>query len=305
MSYIINPYRFAADAPSGGNYPDITPDSSTVVTDGLYKYVIFNATETFEVDATGDSSGSDEITYLVIAGGGSGGYSGWTGGGGGAGGYRTGTETLVSTGSATVTVGAGGAAATGSPYTGNNGDDSQIELPDFTQIDATGGGMGGSNPPPGSSVAGGDGGSGGGASADNPSATPGTGNYGSYDPVEGYDGGNCLADYRAGGGGGASEAGDDGSSNGGDGGDGSSSSITGSSVTRGGGGGGGAYIGTRGLGGAGGGGNGGQYSGSDPTAGTANTGGGGGGGDASAPTPGGMPKNGGSGVIIIRWKYQN
>ena len=38
------------------------------------------------------------------------------------------------------------------------------------------------------------------------------------------------------------------------------------------------------------------------TAGTANTGGGGGGGERSVPSVGG--KNGGSGVVIIRYKFQ-
>ena len=51
MSNIINPYRFAGEGPSpGGDYPDITPDSSTVVTDGDYKYVVFTGYETFDVD---------------------------------------------------------------------------------------------------------------------------------------------------------------------------------------------------------------------------------------------------------------
>ena len=97
MSYIINPYRYAAGG-EGGEYPDITPDSSTVNTDGDYKYVIFTGDEFFEVDSTGNSSGSDEVQWLLIAGGGSGGNGGYLGGGGGAGGYRTGTETLTLTG---------------------------------------------------------------------------------------------------------------------------------------------------------------------------------------------------------------
>ena len=47
------------------------------------------------------------VSYLVLGGGGGGGPT--TGGGGGAGGYRTGSGFPVSTGSYTITVGAGGA----------------------------------------------------------------------------------------------------------------------------------------------------------------------------------------------------
>ncbi len=285
----------------GGNYPDITPDSSTVVTDGDYKYVVFEDLETFEVDATGDSSGSDEIQYLVVAGGGAAGCSGYYGPGGGAGGYLAGTETLNITGTGTATVGAGGAGTDAWP-TGpaNNGDDSQLELPDFTQIDALGGGGAAQFKVIGVTASiedGQDGGSGGGGHANTPSygsGTPGSGDAGP--PRQGYDGGagSPASLYVQGGGGGASEAGGDAAgAAGGPGGDGIENLIaTTSNGDNGYYAGGGAGRGSGAEGGAGGGGG---YN----TSGTAFTGGGGGGGLTT-----GVP-NGGSGVVIIRWKFQN
>ncbi len=305
MSNIINPYRFAGEGPSpGGDYPDISPDLATVVTDGDYKYIVFNDHDTFEVDATGDSGGSDEIEYLVVAGGGPSGPSGYYGTGGGAGGYRAGTETLNSTGTGTVTVGAGGAGAGAAWPTGpaNNGDDSQLELPDFTQIDASGGGgaaqwkvISGQ----GYVENGRDGGSGGGGGI-GANASPGAGNVGGYDPVEGYDGASSGASYYQAGAGGASEEGYlpgyiDGVYMAGNGGDGIENLIaTTSNGDNGYYAGGGAGYGGTGAGSGGAGGGGGGYNN-----GAANTGGGGGGYSTGAAT------SGGSGVVIIRWKYRN
>ena len=127
-------------------------------------------------------------------------------------------------------MGAGGAGTDAWP-TGpaNNGEDSQLELPDFTQIDASGGGGGSQFKVVGgvSSIENGqDGGSGGGGHADTPLygyGDPGLGDAGGYTPVEGYDGGagSTTSSYLQGGGGGASEAGGDaGEEDGGDGGDG-------------------------------------------------------------------------------------
>jgi hypothetical protein len=102
------------------------------------------------------------ITYLVVAGGGGGGAAGGTGGwgGGGAGGVIE-SSSLLSQGSYSVTVGAGGA-------TGVNGNDSV-----FLSKTALGGGQGGDN----SVEEGSNGGSGGGAyiGADGTGYTPGSG----------------------------------------------------------------------------------------------------------------------------------
>ena len=133
----------------------------------------------------------------------------------------------------------------------------------------------------------------------------------------GNSGGNgfCCTPRASGGGGGAGAAGSNASSQPGNGGAGQSSDITGTSVTRGGGGGGGIKTETassessHGLGGAGGGGRG-LYLEDKPDeypnfeikqfsqAGTANTGGGGGG---SSDNKSEYAKNGGSGVVILRY----
>jgi hypothetical protein len=229
------------------------------------------------------------VDYLIIAGGGAGGggYSGANGGGGGAGGYRTGSETITSGLSYTVTVGAGAASAAANAV-GGNGSNSV-----FSSITSTGGGGGGTNASYNVSagVAGGSGGGGYGG------AISGVGTGGAGTAGQGFAGGNSATGagggVGGGGGGGASAVGSAGSgTTGGAGGAGSASSITGSSVTRAGGGGGGSNA-TAGAGGAGGGGNGGSATAG--FAGTANTGGGGGGG---ASIGGGA---GGSGVVIISY----
>lgn len=214
--------------------------------------------------------------FLVIAGGGSGGYS--NGCGGGAGGYRNSylTETSGGGGSSeasltlsqgivyTITVGAGGASATVLGV-GNNGNDSSISGTGITTITSIGGGRGGRL-----GAGGGNGGSGGGGGG------LGTANQG----FNGGGGGNDT------GGGGAGEAGEtDGTSQGGDG---LSSSITGSSVARAGGGAADSSIAADGGGGR-------IINGNEGTAGTVNTGSGG-------ARWGGVGNSGagGSGVVILR-----
>jgi hypothetical protein len=215
------------------------------------------------------------VDFLVIAGGGSGGSD--SGAGGGAGGYRNSylTETSGGGGSSeaslsfnggtvyTITVGAGGAAVSGSSN-GNNGNDSSISGTGITTITSIGGGRGGRL-----SSGGGNGGSGGGAGGS------GTANQG-YNGASGNNGG-----------GGAGEAG--GTDAAAQGGDGLSSSITGSSVARGGGGAGDTNVAADGGGGGNGAGPG--QSGS----GTANTGGGG-----ARWNGTGTSGAGGSGVVILR-----
>jgi len=308
----------AAQAPA---YMSATgPDTAAGVTDGDYKYHIFTATKTgsngFAVSSVGNAAGSNSVEYLVIAGGaGGGGY--YYAGGGGAGGFRNSCvgDTLsgrssslesklgVSVQNYNVTIGAGGAAQTTTLTYGNAGSDSV-----FSTITSTGGGSGqaGSGAPT-SGADGGCGGGGTGSGWDTSGAGGGNGTVG-----QGGDGG-AASEGHGGGGGGAKENGADAtgsnsaSGSGGDGGDGLPSVISGSTVTRGGGGGGGAYSTSdmRGDGGAGGGGNGGGGSGQGAaSAGTVNTGSGGGGGNhTNSSSEDGAA--GGSGIVVIRYKFQN
>lgn len=162
------------------------------------------------------------LSYLVVAGGGSGGREGFNtglGGGGGAGGLLSGTTTFATSTAYTVTVGAGGTAPAAASI-GGNGSNSV-----FSTNTAIGGGGGGG----GASVAtvgnGGSGGGGGGSSQ-----AGGTGTAGP--PIQGYAGGTATSNLggatAAAGGGGASAVGGNGVSNlGGAGGPGIQSSIAG------------------------------------------------------------------------------
>ena len=270
--------------------------------DGDYKYHVFNSSGTFTVSQAGTDA---TIDYLVVAGGGSG-NNGNPGGGGGAGGFRTTlgtsgrnssaeTKPTISATSYTITVGAGGAYGAGGTNSysrpGNNSTIAGLSITSF------GGGYAGalSN----SHIQdGGPGGCGGGAAA---YYYHGTTQYGGTGTAgQGYDGGNAAAvGFNAGGGGGAGGVGGSGtnSSASGAGGVGLANSITGSSVFYSGGGGGGGYPAGAGAGGNGGGGAG-AVDGGTSTAGTNNTGGGGGG-------AGYVGNSGGSGIVIVRYKFQN
>jgi len=245
------------------------------------------------------------MSFLVIAGGGSGGRT--NAGGAGAGGLRTSygstsgggasaeSDITLAAGTYTITIGAGGAALT-SNGVGNNGVDSSIAASGLTTITSVGGG-GGFGSGSGASSAG-SGGSGGGAGTNQSNAASG---FGSGTANQGFDGGARFATvntYAGGGGGGASQAGQasTGLETGGAGGAGLAVEITGSSVTyAGGGGGGGGYNGgAAGAAGAGGGTAGGYINDAVSNA-TANTGGGSGG-TRNAVTAG----SGGSGVVILR-----
>lgn len=263
-----------------GYYTYINATGGSISTDGVYKVHTFRSNGTFTVNSVGSGhSESAIVEYLVVAGGGGGGNG--RGGGGGAGGYRTGTGFSVTPQAYTIAVGAGGAGGYGAwgatTTRGANGSDSS-----FSTITSTGGGggavgwSGDSSRRVGSS--GGSGGGGGDAYGGG-SGTSGQGGNGATGPSNG-----------GGGGGGAS-----GPATTVDGANGLASTISGVSTTYAGGGGG--YI--NGVAGAGGGGAAGGAS-SDGTAGTANTGGGGGGGDQD-PKVGGA---GGSGIVIIRYKFQ-
>lgn len=236
-----------------------------------------------------------ELEFIVVSGGGIGGYgrpNNVQGAGGGAGGYISSVYGEASGGGTnavsileiptnetfTITVG------------GSESDSDILTAYGNVQSDHGGKGLG--------EEEGADGGSGGGAWS----------LYGSNDVGEGIagqgkNGGQWYVDYNygpnqsAGGGGGATNNGTPASvvtTVRGSGGNGVTTNITGSPVSLAGGGGGGNKNGYHGYGGSGGGGNGGTNAGS---AGAANTGGGGGGG-TNWGAPGGA---GGSGVIYLRY----
>ena len=281
----------------------VTATGGTITTSGDYKIHTFNSSGTFTVSCAGNSVGSNNVEYLIVAGGGGGGAGGGAnaGGGAGAGGYRTATSVSVTAQAYPVTVGGGGA---GNVYgscltTASN----SVAL----SITSARGGSGGNGDGHGARVNGQSGGSGGAASG----VQTGGGSGGNSPPVSppqgnaGGQGGQGLG-LGGGGGGGAGAVGANASCGAaGAGGNGSPSTINGSNVTRAGGGGGGgnSYGPASGAGGGSGGGGSGATSASAGSVGSTNTGGGGGGGwGHPGPFDGG---NGGSGVVIIRYKYQN
>jgi len=298
-----------------GNRSDLpTPQfvaatGGTILTCGNYKTHVFTGPGTFTVSCAGNPGGSNSVEYLVVAGGGGGGTC--QGAGGGAGGFRTyttlpaasplnGPAALpVSVTGYPITVGGGGGGSSGAPR-GTSGNPSI-----FSTITSTGGGGGGSYPGNGPGLTGGSGG--GGGSRDVGGGTGGTGNTPPTSPSQGNDGSSTGPLAFGGGGGGAGAAAGPGSK----GGDGSfiptgffgptapSYGETGPSGRYFSGGGGGrpasAPSGTGGLGGGG-----------DSTPVPAkeaivNTGGGGGGGGQDSPGVGG---SGGSGIVLIRYKFQ-
>ena len=313
----------------------ISASGGTETTCGNFKIHTFTGPGTFTVSCTASAPANNIVSYLVVAGGGGGGGNfngagGAGGGGAGAGGYREfkgpadtytasplngnpgGTSITVTAQAYPISVGGGGAGGpTGpspSPPTsgveGAKGVDST-----FSTVTSAGGGggfwrNGGGTPTPSS------GGSGGGGGSDDSSPVAvGQGNTPPVSPPQGQNAGTNTGSgpfYGGAGGGGAGAVGSNGTNSaGGAGGTGVSSSITGSSVTRAGGGGGGAYqTGTVGAGGSGGGGAGANNGGTSGS-GTVNTGGGAGGVGTQAPgTPFGTTGNGGSGIVVIRYKFQ-
>jgi hypothetical protein len=293
--------------------PYVAATGGTITTSGDFKIHTFTSSGTFTVTAAGNSSGSNTVDYLVVAGGGAG-YCGVAGGGGGAGGHRESFPNpatgglSVSAQAYPITVGSGGAA--------NSSGANSI----FSSITSAGGGSGGNYNSSGS--AGGSGGGGGGTDGNSSSSGPGgAGNTPPVSPPQGNNGGTTpthpTGQLGGSGGGGIGSVGSNAptsapsSGSGAAGGNGTASSINASPVTRAGGGGGGnrSYDGPSsgaGAGGAAGPGGGGKGGGTDGTAtnGTANTGGGGGGKGFGSFSPN-VVGTGGSGVVIIRYKYQN
>ena len=307
--------------------PDfISATGGTITESGNFRIHTFTSTGIFNI-STAPTPGNNNVDYLIIGGGGGAGVP--NGGGGGAGGFREAhtdpvsgpytasplaisTPVPVSAQAYPITVGAGG--------TGNNSGTNSI----FDSITSAGGGKGGPQGSTGTA-----GGSGGGAGRDS-NTSGGAGNTPSVSPPQGQNGGSVSSSAYAGGGGGggASAAGTNGgggSSGGGEfsggGGDGHGTEINPAAGVPGpsgplryfsGGGSGNNATGSPGAvnpssspspgltGKAGVGGGGQGYGASPPISnipgnGTDNTGGGGG----SANTG-----NGGSGVVIIRYKYQ-
>ena len=307
----------------------VTATGGTVATSGDFKIHTFTGDGNFVVSDAGSPGGSNAVSYFVLGGGGGGGapQSNNRGGGGGGGGFREGkspqTPYTASPGSVVapdglpvsaqtypITIGGGGAGGTGQPNTANpnqigtNGSNSI-----FSTITSAGGGGGGGGSPPGTGLVfpgqpGGNGGGGGGGGTGPGTCARGGGNgntppvspsQGSKGGAGGLHPGNTTPPDNAGGGGGGVVA-RGGSTRtpagGGHGGDGATTEITGSPVAYGGG---GAGIGSGSDGNAA---SGGIAAGSN---GTANRGMGGP--PGSAPAGGG--KTGGSGIVVIRYKYQN
>ena len=320
------------DFATGASVP-LTATGGTITSCGGDRIHTFTGPGTFQVTSLSTNPANNQVSYIVVAGGGGGGSS-WRSGGGGAGGFRedkaptttytasplegAGTITATIT-SFPIVVGAGGAG--GGPALACKGAPGSVST--FSTITSTGGGIGGEyNPSAPADVPGTPGGSGGGGGGDNNAAgTAGSGNTPPVSPPQGNNGGTGVQGRSAGAGGGG--AGAVGTPPGGvqgdaDGGAGVGTGInpaagapgpSGSLKYFAGGGGGGDYttVGSPNpAGGVGGGGAGGYeptpgtYTGQEN--GTANTGGGGGGkaGESNANLSG----SGGSGVVIIRYKFQ-
>ena len=322
----------------------VAATGGSVATCGDFKIHTFTGPGTFCVSSAGNANGSNKVDYLVVAGGGGAGVNannppqGASGGGGG--GFRVSnsygssaplmsplsnpTGLPVSVSGYPVTVGAGGAGRCGAPYSGNQGSNSIFA--GSTTITSAGGGFGsGDQDQP---VVPGDGGPGGSAGGGHqvgpgPGNATGVGNTPPVSPPQGNPGGGGSSPSGEGGGG-AGEAGISSGwcgipTNAGKGGAGSfiiQAGFGGCNGTTGpvsntryfAGGGGGSSSpnrspgGNPGTGGAGGG----APGGVSPTPaanqqGGTNTGGGGG---ATSCSPGEVG-SGGSGIVIIRYKFQN
>ena len=301
---------------NAGGSTFLVATGGTEVTSGDFKIHTFTGPGTFCVSEGGSPAGNDKVEYLVVAGGGGGGGTNCqydSAGGGGAGGYRESpgttagsytvsplgaspaTAITVSAQAYAITVGGGGVGNPNNGCTGTNGNPSSFG----SEITSTGGGGGGSA----GGIAGAPGGSGGGGGGGGgpPGQPGGTGNTPPVNPPQGQNGGlgGGNPNFYGAGGGGALAAG---VGPGGpaspavDGGGGATSSINNTPTARAGGGGGGSSPGRSpaggGSGGSGGGANGGNNNG------TTNTGGGGGGGSN------GQGGTGGSGIVILRYKFQ-
>ena len=215
-----------ADTPAS-NY--IVATGGTITTCGNDRIHTFTGPGTFCVSTIAACAADNVVSYMVVAGGGSGGFNSQAGGAG-AGGYRevvspsspyTGSplngyptpgNRITATATAfPITVGAGG---TGTGSSGSNGSNSI-----FSTITSAGGGFAS-----GSGVSGQSGGSGGGGGEN---ASGGSGNTPPVSPPQGNNGGSSSNPTGGGGGGAGGTGGSGGPSNGGNGGAGTTSSING------------------------------------------------------------------------------
>ena len=318
----------------------ITATGGTIITCGDYKTHVFTGPGTFSVTCSGNPAGVDTLDYFVVAGGGGGGLDTYPGsrigGGGGGGGFRisncatrsgisapvmsplvTTTGLSVTAVDHPITVGAGGTAGTGTSSPGVSGGRGQNSI--FSTITSTGGGGGGGHTPgPGGPTCETPGGSGGAFQGSIPCGTKGLGNTPPVSPPQGNnagDGGDPPA-YSGGGGGGAGAVGGNANPSPGAGGDGGAGSFLAdafigpaSAPSYGESGpvsntryfaGGGGSAGPPGppSGGVGGGGDGANCA---QDCGAANMGGGAGGRRNTGGAPAGT---GGSGIVMIRYKFQ-
>ena len=288
---------------------------------GDCKVHTFTGPGTFCVSQISSTAGNNAVAYTVVgAGGGSGSSGGNSAGGGGAGGFREGRTNPITPYTASplaaacsgitvtaspyaIVVGAGGAGAPGNGGPAPETPGTAGNLSSFSTISSAGGGFG-AGPSPG---VGGDGGSGGGGAGGGFDRAGGAGDTPNVTPDQGFPGGTSAtpggSDTSGGGGGGASAAGTPGTNcTSGSGGNGVTTEISGASVIRGGGGAGGAQTPAgKSMGCAGTGGGGGTNDNAAGDDGTVNTGGGAGAPSSSASADG---ATGGSGVVIIRYKFQ-
>jgi len=307
----------------------ITATGGTILTCGNFKTHVFTGPGTFTVCSVGNESGSNSVEYMVVAGGGSGGNR--IGGGGGAGGFRQNFPSPTTAGlpvSATgypITVGGGGSGVPDGTSTFTLGPNGSNSI--FSSITSAGGGAagsGGTGAPPAEGI-GQNGGSGGGASYAAAPSPGGVGNTPPVSPPQGNPGGSTAPTpvNSGGGGGGAAATGSNGNGpQSGPGGIGSNlpdaffgptapsyGTAGPASSTRyfAGGGSGGAQQGSSTVENAGtptvGGGGSGRVDASKYDA-VVNTGGGGGGGGLNSPGVSGGGGLGGSGIVVIRYRFQ-
>jgi len=310
-------YQILGFGSGGVSAAFVAASGGTESTSGNFKIHKFTGPGTFCVSAVGNAAGSTTVDYIVVASGGGGGgsnigvgQSSRGSGGGGAGGYRessgaaSGCYTRTTLGACVsalpvsvqgypITV--GGAGAAGSGGAGGSGNNSV-----FSSITSAGGGGGRSGDGTGAAGAHGiAGGSGGGLGSTGPiERDPGAGNTPPVSPPQGNPGGGprTAGDHAGGtGGGGATQAGPTAVDTVGDG---AVNHITGSPVTYAQGGMGGSWAYCTPY----------PISPGAETAGPANSGWGGGGGQTGSGAQhswsGTAGAAGGSGVVIIRYKYQ-
>jgi hypothetical protein len=271
----------------------VAATGGTVTTSGNFKIHTFTGPGTFTVSCAGNACGSNTVSYVVVAG--AGGSGSDNAGGSGAGGYREGKSSFdcysssplnnpgglpVSAQAYPITVGGGGSGGGLPSAPGTNGSNSV-----FSTITSAGGGGSagdanntGQNPAPGKP--GGSGG--GGAFGAQPSPRQGgSGNTPPVSPPQGNPGGSGNTGAPAGGGGGAGGSGGNAPNR--CGGGGTTSSITASPVIRSQGG-----------------------KGNDGSPGQGSQGGSNTGNGSDGPGPGGSTPglSGGSGIVVIRYKFQ-